>query len=225
MPIEMIPENPKLNLDGASRLNYAKIYTIEYNVKVKFIGRVHPDCGYQVAADYNSIHSSIDPPIGSNYLTKRESNFDGYNGLWQGGHQGQGQAVASSYSTGTNSYSGYNDQGQSTSGSHSQTFSYSQELPRSAYSITYANPHNTVATQDTNQNMLYPTDYRQLSTSLYPGPPQPEQVEERYHEGGEGGGGAYQEGEEGGRRGQSGNHDPPPPPQTSYDHYDDIYEE
>jgi hypothetical protein len=30
-------------LDVTSRINYAKVYTIEYNVKVHFIGKVDPD--------------------------------------------------------------------------------------------------------------------------------------------------------------------------------------
>ncbi|PMD67526.1 uncharacterized protein K444DRAFT_494050, partial [Hyaloscypha bicolor E] len=32
--------SPREKLDSASRINYARVYTIEYNVKVLFIGRV-----------------------------------------------------------------------------------------------------------------------------------------------------------------------------------------
>ncbi len=32
--------SPKDKLDITSRINYAKVYTIEYNVKVHFIGKV-----------------------------------------------------------------------------------------------------------------------------------------------------------------------------------------
>lgn len=38
-------------LDPTSRLNYAKVYTIEYNVKVLFIGGVDPKQRHQVLAD------------------------------------------------------------------------------------------------------------------------------------------------------------------------------
>jgi len=45
---------PREKLDSASRINYAKVYTIEYNVKVYFIGKV---CGrhmHRVLGDYES---------------------------------------------------------------------------------------------------------------------------------------------------------------------------
>lgn len=37
-PIKVEMYNPRDKLDHASRLNYAKVYTIECNVKVHFIG-------------------------------------------------------------------------------------------------------------------------------------------------------------------------------------------
>ena len=33
-PIKVIPSSPRHKLDSFSRLNYAKTYTVEYNVKV-----------------------------------------------------------------------------------------------------------------------------------------------------------------------------------------------
>ena len=33
-PIKVIPSSPRHKLDNFSRLNYAKTYTVEYNVKV-----------------------------------------------------------------------------------------------------------------------------------------------------------------------------------------------
>jgi hypothetical protein len=33
-PIKVVPSSPRHNLDKFSRLNYAKTYTVEYNVKV-----------------------------------------------------------------------------------------------------------------------------------------------------------------------------------------------
>ena len=41
-PIKIELSNPNYKLDPASRLNYAKLYTVEHNVKVLFIGRVSP---------------------------------------------------------------------------------------------------------------------------------------------------------------------------------------
>jgi hypothetical protein len=35
--------SPKDKLDKASRVNYSKIYTIEHNLKVCFIGEIHKD--------------------------------------------------------------------------------------------------------------------------------------------------------------------------------------
>jgi hypothetical protein len=38
--IKVTPDNPRHKLDDASRLNYAKTYTVEYNVKVVSPGTV-----------------------------------------------------------------------------------------------------------------------------------------------------------------------------------------
>ena len=48
-------------LDKASRLNYAKQYTVEYNVKVWFIGSVEKDFLWQLTTDYNAAN----PPLQS----------------------------------------------------------------------------------------------------------------------------------------------------------------
>jgi hypothetical protein len=58
-PIRVEMSNPKEKLDPISRINYAKVYTIEYNVKVYFIGRVHEDYLHQLIADYQNI---VHPP-------------------------------------------------------------------------------------------------------------------------------------------------------------------
>jgi hypothetical protein len=39
--VQVIPKTPH-KLDLASRVNYAKLYTIEHNVKVCFIGKIAP---------------------------------------------------------------------------------------------------------------------------------------------------------------------------------------
>jgi hypothetical protein len=45
--------SPREKLDSASRINYARVYTIEYNVKVLFIGRVIKNHLRHVLADYH----------------------------------------------------------------------------------------------------------------------------------------------------------------------------
>ncbi|KAH8752618.1 hypothetical protein BGZ57DRAFT_912532 [Hyaloscypha finlandica] len=57
--IKITPDNPRHIVDDASRLNYAKTYTVEYNVKVWFIGKVSSDSEWQVRTDYNRVH----PPL------------------------------------------------------------------------------------------------------------------------------------------------------------------
>lgn len=45
---------PREKLDEASRINYAKVYTVEYNVKVLFIGKVDPDHKHRILGDLKS---------------------------------------------------------------------------------------------------------------------------------------------------------------------------
>lgn len=51
-PIRMIPKTPRDELDPKSRINYAKIYTVEHNVKVYFIGRIAPSSESQFYTDF-----------------------------------------------------------------------------------------------------------------------------------------------------------------------------
>jgi hypothetical protein len=37
-PIQVLPKSSRDKLDRSSRVNYAKIYTVEHNLKVGFIG-------------------------------------------------------------------------------------------------------------------------------------------------------------------------------------------
>ncbi|KAE9367944.1 hypothetical protein N431DRAFT_349432, partial [Stipitochalara longipes BDJ] len=56
--IRVEPETPRHKLDDASRLNYAKTYTIEYNAKVWFIGKVHKSSQWQLRADFDNFQAS-----------------------------------------------------------------------------------------------------------------------------------------------------------------------
>lgn len=57
--IRVKPYSPQYKLEVASRLNYAKVYTVEYNVKVWFIGEVSKDSELKLLTSYKEIH----PPI------------------------------------------------------------------------------------------------------------------------------------------------------------------
>ncbi|KAF2802502.1 uncharacterized protein BDZ99DRAFT_576869 [Mytilinidion resinicola] len=41
-PIHVVRENLAVSIDPASRINFAKVYTVDYNLRVKNIGRIHP---------------------------------------------------------------------------------------------------------------------------------------------------------------------------------------
>ncbi len=58
-PVRIELKDPKEKLDPTSRLNYGKIYTVEHNVKVFFIGQVARNHEQTVATDFNKTH----PPI------------------------------------------------------------------------------------------------------------------------------------------------------------------
>ena len=59
--IRVEPASPRHQLDPLSRLNYAKLYTVEYNVKVWFVGSVNSKSEHHLIADYNDVH----PPMGT----------------------------------------------------------------------------------------------------------------------------------------------------------------
>ncbi|KAF7900667.1 uncharacterized protein EAF01_007969 [Botrytis porri] len=58
-PVKMIPDSNKHKLEAASRINYHKVYTVEYNVKVWFIGRIDPGSRRAVTECYDQAH----PPL------------------------------------------------------------------------------------------------------------------------------------------------------------------
>jgi len=53
-PVEVLPRTPRDKLEKESRLNYAKIYTIEHNVKVVFIGDVAISSQHNFVADHDA---------------------------------------------------------------------------------------------------------------------------------------------------------------------------
>lgn len=61
-PIKVQPARKEHKLTEWSRLNYAKVYTVEYNVKVWFIGKINPESEARLVADYNVIHPALQNP-------------------------------------------------------------------------------------------------------------------------------------------------------------------
>ncbi|TGO26808.1 hypothetical protein BPAE_0053g00630 [Botrytis paeoniae] len=55
-PVKMIPDSNKHKIEAASRINYHKVYTIDYNVKVWFIGRIDPDSQRAVTESFDQAH-------------------------------------------------------------------------------------------------------------------------------------------------------------------------
>jgi hypothetical protein len=59
--IQMIPRNPREKLDMASRLNYAKVYTVEHNVKVLLIGKISSKNVKHLVKTFNEINMVSQP--------------------------------------------------------------------------------------------------------------------------------------------------------------------
>jgi hypothetical protein len=193
----MVPKLPSYKLDRASRLNYAKVYTIEYNVKVKFIGKIHPDSSPKVVANYNELHPPISQFRNSNYNGGSNSGYGGsQSGGGYGGGSGSGYGGASSFSTVDDSNSPYN-----TSTRSAQTSSYTQQPRTTGYSV----PYNTSTTQGGFQASTYSGYTLTNTSSMYPGAPEPNPDPEETQQ----------------------THDDAPSSfhTTSYDHHEDIYDD
>jgi hypothetical protein len=54
-PIRVVPKSDRDKLHPDSRINYAKIYTVEHNVKVFFIGEVHKRSKGRLITAFNTI--------------------------------------------------------------------------------------------------------------------------------------------------------------------------
>jgi hypothetical protein len=58
-PIRVVPLTSRYALVAESRLNYAKVYTLEYNVRVCFIGQIHDKSIKHFNREYNITHQSL----------------------------------------------------------------------------------------------------------------------------------------------------------------------
>jgi hypothetical protein len=64
-PIKMTPKYPREKLDPKSRIHYAKTYTVEHNLRVLIIGKIHENSKGRFLADLAQVQSYIkgmDPP-------------------------------------------------------------------------------------------------------------------------------------------------------------------
>lgn len=52
-PIRVQPKTPRDKLEPVSRINYAKIYTVEHNVKVFFIGHIPTTFRNKLMTDFD----------------------------------------------------------------------------------------------------------------------------------------------------------------------------
>jgi hypothetical protein len=52
IPIKVVPDSRRVKLAPESRVNYNKLYTVEHNVKVCFIGKIALDSERQFLADF-----------------------------------------------------------------------------------------------------------------------------------------------------------------------------
>ena len=59
VPIRVDVIDPSHKLDSMSRLNYAKLYTVEHNVKVFFIGKIAKNYEQKVVDAYNATHPTL----------------------------------------------------------------------------------------------------------------------------------------------------------------------
>jgi len=69
----MEPRTHRDQLDPTSRLNYAKIYTVEYNVKVSFIGKIHKNSMKSFSRDYNLTHLPLPEGEHNDYSDESQS--------------------------------------------------------------------------------------------------------------------------------------------------------
>lgn len=54
-PIRVVLDSPREKLRKESRVNYSKLYTVEHNVKVCFIGKLHKDSTTTFFTDFQRI--------------------------------------------------------------------------------------------------------------------------------------------------------------------------
>jgi hypothetical protein len=79
-PVKVIPKTPRDKLEKESRINYAKIYTVEHNVKVHFIGRITDSDHHSFVADSDAAwyRKRLLPPAQQGYTPQNTGNNQQY---------------------------------------------------------------------------------------------------------------------------------------------------
>jgi hypothetical protein len=75
--IKMDPIDQSQKLDPMSRLNYAKVYTVEHNVKVWFIGAVKKSYLQRLMTSYDEVHRPLSD-VHSQYIGMEEQDEEPY---------------------------------------------------------------------------------------------------------------------------------------------------
>lgn len=146
--VKIIPLSEQHYLDGASRINYRKVYTVEYNVKVWFTGYVDQGSESAVITSYNQAN----PPLGSssqssanNPYRRNASTYNGSSYFTQGiasnisGYPATSNDPTSSDYSNTASRSSYSGGAYSSTSSNSSTYGVYNNLrtnPPGQYATT-----------------------------------------------------------------------------------------
>jgi hypothetical protein len=76
--IRVKPSNPQHKLEEDSRINYAKVYTVEYHMKVCFIGVVSKDSEQKLLTTFQGLHPSLSPRSPTPGLSATDSTTSGF---------------------------------------------------------------------------------------------------------------------------------------------------
>jgi hypothetical protein len=76
-PIQCRMTRSQYDLDPSSRLNFAKVYTVEHDIKVWFIGRVHENSVQDLMLNYDIRHPRLlKSPMDDRESTAVEGNVE-----------------------------------------------------------------------------------------------------------------------------------------------------
>ena len=101
-PLKVEPDTAQFGtLDPASRLNYAKIYTVEHNVKVWFVSKLTRNARTQLEIDYNRIHPPLRSTGGDYYGSGNADGSGNGDSSTGGGCYDSGNSGGSYYNSGS----------------------------------------------------------------------------------------------------------------------------
>jgi hypothetical protein len=117
-PIRLVLDNAREKLSPESRVNYGKVYTVEHNAKVRFIGKIHKDYKARFFADWEKVrmrgdmHSEALPRQAEEAIIEGGYSGGGYSaGGYSGGGYSGGGYSGGGYSGGGVGIVGYRDSG------------------------------------------------------------------------------------------------------------------